>query len=206
VRTDDGSAANEPSMPATAQRAPGSRRAIRFSWKRVGSSEGSMTDQATRDVISRELGPLEWSEFRGQARVTVGRHELYRGLELLRDACGFDLLVDVTCVDYLAYRGARDRFGLVYLLARTQSGQRITVRCFLNEPELSVPSVVTLWEAANWLEREVYDMFGINFIGHPDLRRILLPEEFTAHPLRKDYPLQGRGERHHFPTLTRDAG
>ena len=66
-----------------------------------------------------------------------------------------------------------------------------------------VRSVVGLWEGANWLEREVWDMFGIHFEGHPDLRRILMPEEFTAFPLRKDYPLQGLGERHNFPVLKR---
>ena len=80
----------------------------------------------------------------------------------------------------------------------------LTVRVMLNEPELTVPSMVPLWPGANWLEREVWDMFGIHFEGHPDLRRILLPEEFTAHPLRKDYPMQGRGERHNFPVLTRN--
>ena len=77
------------------------------------------------------------------------------------------------------------------------------MRTFVNDPEPAVPSVVRLWEGANWLEREVWDMFGIRFAGHPDLRRILLPEEFTAFPLRKDYPLQGRGERHNFPVLRR---
>ena len=77
------------------------------------------------------------------------------------------------------------------------------MRCFVNDPEPTVPSVVKLWEGANWLEREVWDLFGIRFAGHPDLRRIVLPEEFTAHPLRKDYPLQGRGERHNFPVITR---
>jgi NADH-quinone oxidoreductase subunit C len=73
----------------------------------------------------------------------------------------------------------------------------------LNEPDLEVPSAVPQWEGANWLEREVYDMFGITFGGHPDLRRILMPQEFTAYPLRKDYPLQGKGERHNFPVLRR---
>ena len=104
---------------------------------------------------------------------------------------GFDLLVDVTCVDYLNYRDAADRFGLVYLLANTRptSGLRSAVR---QRSRAAVPSVVPLWEGANWLEREVWDMFGIRFDGHPDLRRILLPEEFTAHPLRKDYPLRAR--------------
>ena len=98
---------------------------------------------------------------------------------------------------------ADDRFGLVYLLASTDTNERLTVRCYVNEPDLTVPSVVPLWEGANWMEREVYDMFGIHFDGHPDLRRILLPDEFTAFPLRKDYPMQGRGERHNFTALRR---
>ncbi len=102
------------------------------------------------------------------------------------------------------YRDAVDRFGLIYLLASTVTNERLTLRVFLNEPDLNVPSAVPLWEGANWMEREVWDMFGIRFDGHPDLRRILLPEEFMAFPLRKDYPLQGRGERHNLPVLTRN--
>jgi NADH-quinone oxidoreductase subunit C len=113
------------------------------------------------------------------------------------------LLVDVTCVDYLNYRDAAHRFGLVYLLANTITSERLTVRVYLDEPELSVPSLTPVWSGAHWLEREVFDMFGIQFEGHPDLRRILMPEEFTAYPLRKDYPLQGRGERHNFERIAR---
>ncbi|HVX63229.1 MAG TPA: NADH-quinone oxidoreductase subunit C [Pirellulales bacterium] len=143
------------------------------------------------------------SEFRGQTRVVVPRESLAAALKLLRDELKFDLLVDITCVDYLNYRDATDRFGLVYLLASTASNERVAIRVFLNEPELSVPSAVPLWEGANWMEREVWDMFGIVFEGHPDHRRILLPEGFEAHPLRKDYPVQGRGERHNLPVLTR---
>jgi NADH-quinone oxidoreductase subunit C len=124
-------------------------------------------------------------------------------LTALKRDFGFDYLVDITCVDYLNYRGATDRFGLVYLLTNTVENQQITVRVMLNEPDLELPSVVSLWAGADWFEREVYDMFGITFEGHPDLRRILMPDEFAAHPLRKDYPLQGRGERHNFPTLER---
>jgi NADH-quinone oxidoreductase subunit C len=124
-------------------------------------------------------------------------------MQYLRDERGFDFLVDITCVDYLKYRDATDRFGLVYLLAGTALNERLTLRVMLNEPDLTVSSVVPLWEGANWMEREVFDMFGIRFDGHPDLRRILLPDEFTAFPLRKDYPLQGRGERHNFPVLRR---
>lgn len=153
--------------------------------------------------LRTEFDAGEPSEFRGQQRIVVRAGQLFPAMQALRDRFGFDLLVDVTCVDYLKYRDATDRFGLVYLLANTSTNERLTVRVMLNEPHLTVASVVPLWETANWAEREVYDMFGIRFDGHPDLRRILLPEEFTAHPLRKDYPLQGRGERHHFPVLTR---
>lgn len=163
-----------------------------------------MSDLATiLESLTARFPGVRTSEFRGQTRAVVPHGEMVAALEMLKTRHGFDMLADITCVDYLAYRGATDRFGLVYLLANTATNQRLTIRVMLNEPELAVPSVVPLWEGANWLEREVYDMFGITFAGHPDLRRILMPDEFAAHPLRKDYPLQGRGERHNFPVLTR---
>ena len=165
-----------------------------------------MIDPQTTAAVTSQFPSLAWSEFRGDTRAVVPRGDLLAVLKFLRDARGFDLLVDITCVDYLNYRGAQDRFGLVYLLCGTRTNERITLRVFVGEPDSSVPSAVPLWEGANWMEREVWDMFGIRFEGHPDLRRILLPEEFTAHPLRKDYPLQGRGERHNFPVLHRAEG
>ena len=163
-------------------------------------------NRQTIEHLRSGFSGLTTSEFRGQTRVVVPVESLYALLRALKEEHGFDLLVDVTCVDYLEYPNAKDRFGLVYLLAGTETNERLTVRCFVNDPDPSVPSAVGLWEGANWLEREVWDMFGIRFAGHPDLRRILLPEEFTAHPLRKDYPLQGRGERHNFPVITRAEG
>jgi NADH-quinone oxidoreductase subunit C len=165
-----------------------------------------MSNADTIAAVTKKFAGLAASEFRGQTRLIAPPQTLYNLLATLKDQHGFDLLVDITCVDYLRYRGARDRFGLVYLLANTKTNARLTVRTPVNEPEPVVPSVVKLWEGANWLEREVWDMFGIRFAGHPDLRRILLPEEFTAFPLRKDYPLQGRGERHNFPVLHRAEG
>ncbi|MCA9123083.1 MAG: NADH-quinone oxidoreductase subunit C [Planctomycetaceae bacterium] len=155
------------------------------------------------EALRGRFSEVSDSNFRGQVRVVVRRSQCFDVLSYLKGECGFDMLVDLTCVDYLGFREAKDRFGLVYLLASTREGSRLTVRVMLNEPDLTVPSVVPLWEGANWMEREVWDMFGIRFEGHPDLRRILLPEEFAAHPLRKDYPLQGRGERHNFQMLTR---
>jgi NADH-quinone oxidoreductase subunit C len=161
------------------------------------------TATETLDALKAMLGDLPTSEFRGQTRVVVAKDKLLDAMRILKEQRGFDLLVDVTCVDYLNYRDARDRFGLVYLLVSTASNERITIRVYLNEPDLSVPSMYDLWRGADWLEREVFDMYGIRFEGHPDLRRILMPEEFSAFPLRKDYPMQGRGERHNFPVITR---
>ncbi len=186
------------------------RRRRRFVFRGAcGVMESTVPDQERTtspqivDALKARFDDLEFSEFRGRTRAVVPRESLFPLLEFLKREHGFDLLVDITCVDYLNYRGATSRFGLVYLLAGVASNERLTVRVMLDEPGLSVPSVTSLWEGANWLEREVWDMFGIRFEGHPDHRRILLPDEFTAHPLRKDYPLQGRGERHNFPVIRR---
>lgn len=146
---------------------------------------------------------LKFSQFRDNHRVEVPASELRAVLTCLKSEGGFDFLSELTAVDYLEYDGAKDRFGVIYVLVNTQTGERLVLKTFVNDPDPALPSACSLWSAANWLEREVYDMFGITFTGHPDLRRVLLPEEFTAHPLRKDYPLKGRGERHNFPVLTR---
>jgi NADH-quinone oxidoreductase subunit C len=160
------------------------------------------TSAATISSIQQRYPACQISEFRGQTRVVIDRSQLTEAMTFLKQQ-GYLLLVDVTCVDYLNYRGAEHRFGLVYLLANPESPERLTVRVMLDEDSLEVDSMVPLWEGANWLEREVYDMFGIHFAGHPGLTRILMPQEFTAYPLRKDYPLQGRGERHNFPVIQR---
>jgi NADH-quinone oxidoreductase subunit C len=146
---------------------------------------------------------LAFSQFRDNHRILVPAANLFEILAFLKNEQHFDMLVEVTAVDYLEYEGAKDRFGVVYVLVCTKSGERLVIKTFVNDPEPLLPSVYSLWKSADWLEREVYDMFGIRFSGHPDLRRILTPDEFTAYPLRKDYPLKGRGERHNFPVLTR---
>lgn len=143
------------------------------------------------------------SSFRDNRRFVVPSAGVYFVLEFLWKEQGFDMLVELTAADYLEYPGATDRFGVMYVLLNTATGERVIVKTHLNPPELELPSVYPLWHSADWLEREIYDMFGITFEGHPDLRRILMPEEFTAYPLRKDYPLKGRGERHNFPVITR---
>lgn len=143
------------------------------------------------------------SSFRDNRRFVVPEGKLYPVLEHLKRELGFDMLVELTAVDYLEYPEAVDRYGVVYVVLNTSTGERVIVKTFLNPPDPELPTAYPLWRAADWLEREVYDMFGIRFLGHPDLRRILMPDEFTAYPLRKDYPLKGRGERHNFPVITR---
>jgi NADH-quinone oxidoreductase subunit C len=134
----------------------------------------------------------------------VPRERLIDLLTTLKKESGFGLLSEVGGVDYLGYPGrSRSRFEGHYVLLNVDTGERVVVKCGVDEPDLSLPSVVPLWPGADWMEREVFDMYGIVFAGHPDLRRILMPEEFTAFPLRKDYPLRGRGERHNFPRLLR---
>jgi NADH-quinone oxidoreductase subunit C len=143
------------------------------------------------------------SEFRDNRRVLVPAERVYSMLEFLKEQCGFDMLAELGGADYLHYPDAKDRYGVWYVLVNTATGVRLIVKTFANDPEPVVPSVFALWKGADWMEREVYDMYGVVFDGHPDLRRILMPDEFTAFPLRKDYPMRGRGERHNFPTLTR---
>src|SRR5438067_13824671 len=99
----------------------------------------------TTVAVKAAFPSLEWSEFRSDTRAVVPRDALYAVLEFLCGQHGFDLLVDITCVDYLNYRGAENRFGLVYLLANTETNERITLRTFVNEPDLKVCSAVPLW-------------------------------------------------------------
>ncbi|AMV21126.1 NADH-quinone oxidoreductase subunit C [Planctomyces sp. SH-PL14] len=143
------------------------------------------------------------SQFRDNVRVVVAADKAHALLTTLKEQHGFDMLVDITAVDYLEYEGATDRFGVVYCVLSTETGERLVVKTHVNEPNPTLPTATNLWRGADWMEREVFDMFGITFAGHPDLRRILMPEEFTSYPLRKDYPLKGRGERHNFPVITR---
>jgi NADH-quinone oxidoreductase subunit C len=149
-------------------------------------------------------GVFSMSRFRDNLRLFVPPSRAYELLSVLKTQCGFDLLAELGGTDYLGYPGrTRARFEVHYVLKNTQTGERLIVKVGVNDPDPTLPSVFPLWPGADWMEREVFDMFGIRFDGHPDLRRILMPEEFSAYPLRKDYPLRGRGERHNFPRLTR---
>jgi NADH-quinone oxidoreductase subunit C len=143
------------------------------------------------------------SRFRDNRRIHVAGERLLAFMTFLKETCGYDMLADMSAADYLHYPNAKDRYGVFYVLVNTQDGTRLVVKTFANDPEPVLPSVFGLWKGVDWMEREVYDMYGVVFDGHPDLRRILLPDEFTAFPLRKDYPLRGKGERHNFTTIIR---
>ncbi len=113
----------------------------------------------------------------------------------------FDFLADVTAVDHLHFEDPAigERFASVYQLYSTGKNHRFTLKAPIPEDDPRVPSAFELWKSALWAEREAHDMYGIQFEGNPDLRRLLMPQDFPGFPLRKDYPLRGRGERDAFP-------
>jgi NADH-quinone oxidoreductase subunit C len=140
------------------------------------------------------------------ARVYVDGGCLIGALGGLRDRAGYSMLAELGATDYLGYPGrevGRGRFEVHYVLLDVDRSVRLVLKVEVSEDRPELPTATSLWKGADWMEREVWDMYGIRFVGHSDLRRILMPEEFTAYPLRKDYPLRGRGERHNFPKLER---
>ena len=161
---------------------------------------------------------LQATEFRGQTTLVVERDHAHAILRFLRDdpEADYEFLCDVTAADYLEYPvETGGRFGVVWVVKSHSSGRQLLVKTWLDptvdtegvevDPGLEVDSVCDIWPGAEWMEREVFDMFGIRFRNHPDLRRILLWKDYPAHPLRKDYPLRGRGEREYYAVLDRDA-
>jgi len=134
----------------------------------------------------------------GQAWLDVKRDRIVDLLRTLRDELGFDMLTDLTAVDYLN-QGMPERFAVVYNLYSMKDNVRTRLKAWVPESDPVIDSASPLWRAAPWAEREVWDLMGIKFKGHPDLKRIQLPEDYEGHPLRKDYPLTGRGERMNFP-------
>lgn len=159
------------------------------------------------NLVARPLVTYRDGRASDQLWVRVPAERLLEVLRFLyRDPrTKFEQLCDLTCVDYLNYPGAEDRFGVVYSLLSLTHNHRLWVKVFVNDPNPALPSVTAIWHGAEWPEREVYDMFGIRFTGHPDLRRILMPQNFEDFPLRKDYPLTGKGEREDFEVVRRDT-
>jgi len=128
-------------------------------------------------------GIREANSYLGQNYMVVETSIVFELLQILRDREQFDYCVDITAVHYPE---REKQFDLVWILYSFARNERIRVKLMIADGE-SAPSVVSIWATANWLEREVYDMFGIRFDGHPDLKRILLPDGWKGYPLRKDY-------------------
>lgn len=127
-------------------------------------------------------------EFKGQVNVTVPKARLREAVRAVKDA-GFGMLADVMGIDYLTYPGHQgERFTVVYNAHTVDGRERIFLRVDIADGE-ALPTITDIWSAANYMEREVYDMFGVVFEGHPDLRKILTPEDLEGHPHRKDFPL-----------------
>ncbi|GAB4172779.1 MAG: NADH-quinone oxidoreductase subunit C [Calditrichia bacterium] len=156
-----------------------------------------MLDNAKiKQDLEKKFPEVSFEEFKGMLTVIIQKKDIIPVLKYLKThkQFKFDYLTDVTAVDYLDME-KEPRFAMVYHLQSLDNDFRIRVRALVEEDDVEVDTVSSLWKGAIWLEREVFDMFGIIFKGHPDLRRILTPDNFDGHPLRKDYPLRGKGER-----------
>jgi NADH-quinone oxidoreductase subunit C len=138
------------------------------------------------EALQKDFG-LSFEEFRGEAHVFARPEQIVNVITALHDVHGFELLSALTAVDYWPQQ--EPRFHVVYLFHSYSKNMRLEVRAPLNGNSPSMPTVSGVYPNANWFERELYDMFGIRFEGHPDLRRILMPHDWEGHPLRKDYPL-----------------
>jgi len=142
-------------------------------------------------LLSWNPTAVEGAKFdREELSIYVERSALREACVLLRDDpnCPFNFLSDVTCVDWYP---TQPRFEVIYHLFSISRKERIRLKVRLNGEAPAVESVTSVWPAANYFEREVFDLFGVRFTGHPYLRRLLMPEEWEGHPLRKDYPVEG---------------
>ncbi|MBA2849169.1 NADH-quinone oxidoreductase subunit C [Thermosulfuriphilus ammonigenes] len=139
---------------------------------------------------------LEFIEFRGDLTIEIPREKQFSILKALReeDDFSFDMLIDVIGLDNYPPPEGKPRFEVIYLLLATKTNERLRVKVRVPEDDPRLQSVTSIWKAADWPERETYDMFGIVFEGHHNLKRLLMWDEFPAHPLRKDYALEGQGE------------
>jgi len=147
------------------------------------------TLKAAVGVIEGKFTVLKKTEFRGETTLTVEASAIKEVARLCRDELGFSFLLDVSGVDHF---GDEPRFEIAYELYRFEPGEHLRLKISVSEDALEVPTVSDIWPTADWHERETYDMYGIKFTGHPDLRRILMWEGYPFYPLRKDFPLAGK--------------
>ena len=150
--------------------------------------------QRLKKEFANDKNLLLWSE-RGRDYAFIARDKILKAAAILRDEFAFDLLMDLFCVDYLTYSTPLpdgDRYEIITHLYSSKTNERLFVKTYYSEDDPSAESLTGLYPAANWFEREAFDMYGIVFKNHPDLRRILMYDGFEGHPLRKDYDIKKR--------------
>jgi NADH-quinone oxidoreductase subunit C len=147
-----------------------------------------------RAIVEAGLGEevVVAKRFRNQDFITVRKHRIFEILLLMRDHsdCAYRLVSDILGVDLFGF-DKEPRFEVVYSLYSLATSRRIVIKAQVDEDDPTIETVSDVWPAASWPEREIYDMFGIEFLNHPDPRRILMPDDWVGHPLRKDFPLGG---------------
>lgn len=165
------------------------------------SDSGSATNDPF-SILPSHLGSkiLERSLHRDQHAISVAREDAHSILEALKQLVPDLVLTDVTAIDYLG-KDTRERFQILYVLQDRSSAVYFRVHAWVPEDDPEIESAFDLFGTAKWGERECHDMFGIVFRGNPDLRRLLMPQDYPGFPLLKDYPLKGRGERIQFPKV-----
>ena len=156
----------------------------------------SFDAEQTTTLLRKEFPKniLDTKEYRGETTLVVSKEQILNICSYLKDQLDFSFLADLTAVDYLEVKSPR--YEIVYHIHRfgpeCEENVRIRLKAELAEGDIEIDSVTPVWRGADWLEREVYDMFGIEFTGHPDLRRILMPEDYGPFPLRKDFDVRNR--------------
>jgi NADH-quinone oxidoreductase subunit C len=148
-----------------------------------------MSDYSQKLREAFPVAVLSEARFRDETSLTIQLSALREICLYARDTLGFNYLVDVSSIDHF---GNEPRFELVYEIYSIRDGVHLRLKATVSEDDCQAPTVSDIWPTANWHEREIYDMMGIRFVNHPDLRRILMWEGYPFHPLRKDFPLQGK--------------
>ena len=148
-----------------------------------------MSDYSQKLREAFPVAILSEARFRDETSLTIQLSALREICLYARDTLGFNYLVDVSSIDHF---GNEPRFELVYEIYSIRDGVHLRLKATVSEDDCQAPTVSDIWPTANWHEREIYDMMGIRFVDHPDLRRILMWEGYPFHPLRKDFPLQGK--------------
>jgi len=156
------------------------------------------------DDLKQHFGDavLDTTTHAGDVQTRVSLDKIHQVCAYLKEKHHFNYLIDIFGADRFT---ADERFEVIYNIISLKTGLRIFIKTWCPEEDPQVPTVTDLWTGANWNEREVWDMFGIKFTGHPDMRRIFLPEDFRYHPLRKEFPLLGIPGSFELPTTTPDT-